>query len=85
MIKNVLSLITNDKNIGYHDARYDIACTYIAFKRLEDIQPNTEFNAYLEKPENKSLLLENQAIKKKKSLSEIIKGYFNFLTKKKYK
>lgn len=93
IIRNVMSAITPDRNIGYHDARYDIACTYVVFKYLEDIKPNREFEAYLERTKRQDISLkEMETPKKKESLSiqnnliekiKGLKGCFNFLVKKK--
>ena len=64
IIKNVLSVITDDKNVGYHDARYDIACTYMVFKYLEYIYPRTDFEKFLEieKPKKQPVSLEKEKI-----------------------
>ncbi|MBQ8997311.1 MAG: 3'-5' exonuclease [Clostridium sp.] len=79
-IKKVLSLITDDKNIGYHDARYDIACTYIAYKYLKS---NEGSNKSLSESNKNSATLNNEVSHNKNTFLETIKKYFSFLTKKK--
>ena len=48
-INNVLSIISDDNNIDYHDARYDIACTYLAFKSIGEKYSDEGFNEFLKR------------------------------------